>query len=706
MLLVGLASACTLADRKLEIPEQLYAAEIQMLDSLSAVLNLDFSKELFEEVIAQTRSLTQADSLSPLYAYGLMYEAWFNATFQRYQQAQQLFAIGYEKSEALGLWHLEVQMAPAAVFMFVNLAEPERARQIYQRLLSLRAEHQFDSRQQNLFKTAQATWLQSQNQMAEALELYFEVVDWFENVGDAFYISSIYNSIGLVLSQTGNYEGALVWFRKALDRQYVQQHVENIDRTLNNMGFVYRRLGDYERAIEYLNAAKLVNEEHGRTLSVIRNLYNIGRAYAQSEAWDQALATFQEGYELSAANELKPGLAFHQFGIATVSYEKGDPPAVTLGILYGLEAMMLRNNIRSNAVEVYRMLHELEEASGNYAASLRWYKLYHEQVLLTDAEERKLAIENVLIQNQLEREKEENQYLRKSIELKRQAELSFILILMVLLLLIAVALGFLLFYRYSSTELKKANNQLLSQSESISAQNQRLEELAQERQRLINTIIHDLRNPLSIIESLDELFDPRDPEGCAEMKEIMSQSAVKMRQIVNSLLTVFEAESTDISNQLSELEIDQLIQDIVQEFRPLAAKKNIELLCRAEPLKMVSHAPSLNSIASNLISNAVKYSYPGNKVTVTVKREGENWVLRVRDQGPGFLESERTKVFSLFAKLSAQPTGGESSIGVGLYAVKLSTERLGGQAALNWEYKDGAEFICTFPLRLPEQVVA
>ncbi|WP_240644897.1 ATP-binding protein [Cyclonatronum proteinivorum] len=704
LLLLFVFAACGQDDIYENLSDGTYEAEIRALDSLKSVLNQDFSTENFDQAIFQVKELTEADTTSVLYVYGLMYQGWFHSTFQRYDQARYYFTKGYGEAEQAGLWELEIELAPAALFMYTTLTELEKARQLYLRLLNLRAQYSFNMRQENLFKAAQAMWLQSQNQMAEALEVYFEVVEWFENEGDEFYISSMYNSIGLVLSQTGNYEEALEWFEKALERQYKRQNVENIDRTLNNMGYVYRRLGDFDRAIMFLNDAKTFNEARGRNLSVVRNLYNIGQAYALSERWDQALATFQDGYEISAANDLKPGMAFHQFGIATVSYETGRPAAETLVILNELAELMDRHTIRANAADVFRMLHELEEAVGNYEASLHWYKRYHEQVLLTDAEERKLAIENVLIQNQLEREKAENAFLRDTLELKRQAEISFILILLVLLLLIAVAVGFLMYYRYSSNELQVVNQQLLSQSESIASKNKQLQELAQERQRLINVIIHDLRNPLSVIESLDELFDPSDAQEAAEMKDIMLQSAQKMRQLVNSLLTIFEAESADISRELKPVSIHQMLQKIVHEYRLLADKKNIQIVCEADEITAVSHRATLNSIVTNLLSNAIKYSYPDTTVTVNLRKQSDSWTLRVRDQGQGFLENERDKVFSLFAKLSAKPTAGESSVGVGLYAVKTSTERLGGSVEINWAYQDGAEFVCTFPINTEKTV--
>lgn len=690
--------ACSKPDNVIDEPTNGYQAEIQMLDSLAVVLSENFNSEKFENVVAQVRELTEADTLSPLYAYGLMYMGWFHANFQRYGPAETYFTRAYELAAEHQLWQLEIKMAPIAMLMFTNITREEKAEQLYQRLLELRLEHPFDLRQKYLFDISQAFWFYHQNRMAEALELLLGAVPYFERENDTFYISNIYNAIGLTLSQTGNTEEALKWFEKTLVRQYQQRDVQNIARTLNNLGNIYRLQNDHHRAIDSLRSAKAINLENGRHLSVIRNYYNIGMSYNLLEKWNEALDAFRQGTALSVEHGLTPGIVFNQYGIASSFYQMGAEPEETLEILYDLAEAMESSGIMANALTTYRMLHELEEGIGNYEAALKWYKRYHEQVLEVDVRERDLSIENVLIQNQLEREKAENVFLRETIELKRQAEYYFIIVLLTLLVLTAVAVGFLVYFRYSSRELESVNGQLLEQSRSIAEQNKQLENLAQERQRLINVIIHDLRNPLSVMESAEELMDPYDPDSCVEMKTILRLSSEKMRNIVNSLLTVFEAESSDIRSEMSEIAVDAIVRQVIEEYRPQAEKKNMQINSRLEAFTTLTHDMVFNNIISNLLTNAIKYANPDTVIEVDLSMTETNWVLKIRDSGQGFAQNEKDKVFSLFAKLSSQPTAGESSVGVGLYSVKISTERLGGRVELNWEYTQGAEFICTFPL--------
>lgn len=107
----------------------------------------------------------------------------------------------------------------------------------------------------------------------------------------------------------------------------------------------------------------------------------------------------------------------------------------------------------------------------------------------------------------------------------------------------------------------------------------------------------------------------------------------------------------------------------------------------------------MNRIIDNLVSNAIKFSPRNSQVSVVGKKEGDAIIISVKDNGPGFLESDRTFLFQKFKRLSAQPTGGESSNGLGLAIVKTLIDRLGGEIALSSEPGNGAEFI----VRIPEK---
>jgi signal transduction histidine kinase len=111
--------------------------------------------------------------------------------------------------------------------------------------------------------------------------------------------------------------------------------------------------------------------------------------------------------------------------------------------------------------------------------------------------------------------------------------------------------------------------------------------------------------------------------------------------------------------------------------------------------------PSIvDAVLDNLISNAIKYGPKGTTVTVTVGAEPQpptHIVVRVHDQGPGIPEHERSRLFTKYARLSARPTGGEDSMGLGLYLAKRMAQRM--NASL--DYEDHPAGGSVFALKLP-----
>jgi hypothetical protein len=99
----------------------------------------------------------------------------------------------------------------------------------------------------------------------------------------------------------------------------------------------------------------------------------------------------------------------------------------------------------------------------------------------------------------------------------------------------------------------------------------------------------------------------------------------------------------------------------------------------------------------NLLTNAVKYSPPGSTVQVSVQPEGDGWRINVQDEGPGITEEDRQKLFEDFARLSARPTGGEKSTGLGLAIARRIVHAHGGEIGVDSIPGHGATFWFTLP---------
>ena len=117
------------------------------------------------------------------------------------------------------------------------------------------------------------------------------------------------------------------------------------------------------------------------------------------------------------------------------------------------------------------------------------------------------------------------------------------------------------------------------------------------------------------------------------------------------------------------------------------------------PPSITTDHDALVRILDNIISNAIKFSRPGKTVTVAVASEKTCLRFEMKDEGPGIRLEERHKLFRKFQKLSARPTDGESSTGLGLSIVKDLVDLLNGTIEIESEYGKGTNVIVRLPLQ-------
>jgi two-component system sensor histidine kinase/response regulator len=108
-------------------------------------------------------------------------------------------------------------------------------------------------------------------------------------------------------------------------------------------------------------------------------------------------------------------------------------------------------------------------------------------------------------------------------------------------------------------------------------------------------------------------------------------------------------------------------------------------------------------VVDNLLSNAVKFSPAGKSVTVATRAAGPVAEIHVRDQGPGLTPADREGLFRRYTRLSARPTGGEPSTGLGLSIVQTLTLAMNGSVACESEPGGGALFVVKLPLAEPRE---
>ena len=111
---------------------------------------------------------------------------------------------------------------------------------------------------------------------------------------------------------------------------------------------------------------------------------------------------------------------------------------------------------------------------------------------------------------------------------------------------------------------------------------------------------------------------------------------------------------------------------------------------------MLADVSALGQILDNLISNALKFSPPGKQIFVSVRPAGKHAECVIRDEGPGFTVEDKTRMFRRYGRLSARPTGGEPSTGLGLSIVRKLVQAMNGELLCESNPGQGAAFINSF----------
>lgn len=228
--------------------------------------------------------------------------------------------------------------------------------------------------------------------------------------------------------------------------------------------------------------------------------------------------------------------------------------------------------------------------------------------------------------------------------------------------------------------------------------------LAEDKDELLGILAHDLKNHLAGMRLSAGLLAERSSElapRSAALVENIVQSTDRMIAFVREFLANQSAERLHIEPRSLPL-VDE-IRAAANRLREAAAVKSIEIKMVGEASPVVlADGEALAQVLDNLIGNAVKFSPSGSTVTITIPEPGfRNATFTVSDQGPGFTQADRGKLFRRYGRLSARPTGGEPSTGLGLSIVKRLVDSMGGRIDLEANDLPGAHFQVRLPLPLP-----
>jgi signal transduction histidine kinase len=600
-----------------------------------------------------------------------------------------------------------------------RVADPRQAIEIATRALSAAEslEHQ-SGKAQSLYILGHCHYRVGEYEQARAHEAValalFEALDDREGQADAL------NTIGNIHSALGDHHTAFAYYLRGLEIRQALGNQQSEAASWNNIGNVHFHLGDYSSAIEAHQKSLALKQALGDRAGVAISLNNIGNVYKEYGDQQNALDYYKQGLAIAQAIDHKYGQAGALGNIGAVYQDLGNWQAaqqyhlqslaieqeignrhgeaeslLQLGELYlycvELPAAPAEHTVPDRALSYLRralalaneldakelslrscqMLSLLHEQRGDFEEALAYYQRFY-------------MLEHALFNEKLSEQTKKLQIIYQVETSKKEAELK----------------------RAEAEVARLKNIELAAALANADHQRQLAEDANRFKTRLLSIAAHDLRNPITGISGYAEmllLMLPGD-SPLRELLEPIQSSARNMEHLLKSLLEASIIEDGKLSLKIKPVDLAGLAQNVVELNQQHARHKRQLLHIDAAPGCVVAvDEGRMWQILDNLISNAIKFSPPGKQIWVSVTRHEQSIRCGVRDQGPGLTQADQRRLFGQFERLSATPTGGEATTGLGLSIVKQLVELQGGRV---WAESLGPDMGSTFVVELPAATLA
>jgi two-component system sensor histidine kinase VicK len=511
--------------------------------------------------------------------------------------------------------------------------------------------------------------------------------------------------MGMITYKQANYKNAVTYFKESFEQNksckdefvsfYRQQEV------LDNTALGYKNRGMLDSALAYFNLALQYINDKGTKYQSRADILEVARAVIYGNQADvlsmqgkyaQAVALLKK----SIATNLKKGNDNHDAELSEIKLAQ-----LYMNLHQDEEALLLLNTIRAQLDTVKAsdaeagwnlMMGTYYKDKKQLAQSMPYMEAYHH--LKDSLTERTRSLKENNVNEQVANLEKQYQIvdLRNKQRIYMYAGIIFMAMSSVII--------FLIYRNWKRSRREMAvvselNTQVNLQKGDLETTLTDLEHSSQEKDRILRTVAHDLRNPLGGIASLTGAMveDADYNNEQIELLKIIKETAYDSLELINEIL---EATSSTAPAELQKqpVDINMLLNNSVELLRFKAAEKNQKIVLNTlnAPEELMISREKIWRVISNLISNAIKFSPVGAQIYVSVTDEVNEVEIAVRDNGIGIPENIKGKVFNMFTDAKRPGTLGEKSFGLGLSICRQIIEKHDGKIWFESDTKNGTTF--------------
>lgn len=521
-----------------------------------------------------------------------------------------------------------------------------------------------------------------------------------EEANDSVLMAYVLNEIGELYHELDNAEEGIYYLQESEQMSRALNLTANLIKSIINLGISNLELGDFESASVYLTEAKNLVEKAGDLARLVMVDYNLGILNLRQNNLIAARDYFSEALEMSRERNLSEGIYHNSMGMGQYYKQSGN---YWQALEWFEEAFDQAREMNSGpfvslALEEIYTSYKLAGQTTLALETLESLHIHTDSVRTNERERSRAEYETLL---ESRRQEEENRLL-----LARQAEQEARIQLQQglgigTLVILAIVLGVTIFLYRNNRLREKLNRDLKERNNEISSKNEELDRLNNIKNKMFAVVAHDLRGPLSSLQSLLYLLREHDLSK-KELDEIINsleQSLHDNATTMENLLAWAKSQMSGIKINYRDFKLKAGAEAVYSQIRFQAEQKGISVQIDIQnDLEIYADYDMIKLVMRNIVSNAVKFCESGDKITISALQQDRYFSIRISDSGTGIKEEDQDKIFAE-EHYSQKGTKNEQGSGLGLALCKEFIEKHGGEIWFESEYGEGTEFIFTIPVK-------
>lgn len=515
--------------------------------------------------------------------------------------------------------------------------------------------------------------------------------------------------MGMIMYKQEHYRRAAAFFKQSSAQtntcEWNFRSFYRRQELLSNTGLSYSMIDERDSAIMYFNMALRYIDSLGKQFPHNSALLDVARAVVSGNEADIYIE--QKDYKHASGLLLKS---------IEVNLRKGNDNVDAQFSELKLAHIYERENKQDSLINLLNTIHTQFDSIKSLEAEASWNKFMARYYTRKNDAKTAFAYfvrydtlkDSINKRNKILKEADVTQQMKRLEKNYEFAELSKNNKLEHLYLTIAIVFGVMLlliiflilnYWRKSKKNVKilhNLNNKIKDQNNNLERALTELHVASMEKDRILRTVAHDLRNPLGGVASLTSLMAD-ESEYTDEQKELINlikDTSNNSIELINEILDATENSQDKIGKDKELVEINALLNHSVELLRFKAAEKNQQIVLKTleKPVELSISREKIWRVISNLISNAIKFSPPDSLIHIDITDAGKKVIIGVKDTGIGIPDDIKDKVFNMFTNAKRTGTAGERSFGLGLSISKQIVENHHGKIWFESEVGKGTTF--------------